>query len=251
MKFAIALLLVALIVPASFAAGPKVCSPIGNGFPADTAYIQNKDGSMSIGVPEGWTMLQNLNGKWSHTTVAAVTCRCTTGTGCSPGAFNGQVACVMTSCSACTKSGGGALALYPVRDEDIGVRFADKSELGKLPSVDHELLSAPEVQASIQEFKNTLGVPANAPEDFYAAVKIYGRLAAIGLPKTIKMPRAGSAIGDAFMGLAAINMVTYPSIAAITCKCNVGASCPKEGNVIIGVYWCNASNCSSCTMSGV
>lgn len=250
MKFAITLLL-ALIASTSFAAEPKVCSPIGNNFPADTATLQNKDGSMTISVPSGWTMLQNLKGKWSHTDIAAVTCKCTDGTGCSPGTFHGQVACVMTECNACTKTGGGALTLYPLREEDIGVRFAQKSELGKLPSVDRELISVPEVQASIQEFKNELGVSANAPKDFYVAVKIYGRLAAIGLPKSMKMPRTGSATGDTFMGLAALEMVTYPNIAAVTCKCNVGASCPKEGNVIIGVYWCNASNCSSCTMSGI
>lgn len=241
-----------LFVSTTFAAEPKVCSPIGANFPADTATLTNKDGSMTVGVPDGWFMLQNLNGKWSRTTVAAVTCKCTSGTGCSPGTFGGKVACVMTECTACTKSPGGALSLYPVRNNEADVSFLNKSELGTLPSVDSELLGIPEVQKAIRAFKTSLGVSENAPADFYIAVKIYGRVAAIGLPRTMRLPKTDSDVGAAFVGLAAMEMVIYPNVAAISCKCNVaGSSCPLEGNRVLRVWWCNAPSCSSCTMGGV
>lgn len=225
------------------------CQKIGSGLPTDTAVIQNKDGSMDIGVPEGWSMLVNDGGKWQSTTIAAIKCRCESEAGgCNPFYLpDGTAGCAMTTCHTCSM--GRAKAFFPYRIEHAGIAFASREDVTTLPSFSGKMLESPAVIAEINKFKRAFGIPLGVWGDQAVMVRIYGHIAAIEVPSGAKLQPTGSKAGDMAMAMAVSKAIVVPTIAAISCKCESAGSCPHESR--FGVHWCDATACQACTMSGV
>lgn len=236
-----------LLLGISYAQEAKFCSKKGDGLPPDTQFIANSDGSLTVQPPDNWFLLTNQNGKWQHSAAIKVTCTCNSGNGgCSPGAKGDSVACVMTTCSNCSKSTDSNF--IPVKKDQEGITFANKDEIGVLPPVDKTLLSIPEVKAALAKFKSNLNIIEGQKASKLAMVRIYGRIGALEIPDSARLPNMSSPFSDAANILIASNITSIKAAAAKTCTCNSGGSCPHDS--VLGVHWCDASNCKSCTMSG-
>lgn len=241
------LLIMVLFGALGRATEPAVCARIGSGLPTDALTLANADGSLSVSLPEGWKMWIHERGIWrSGTKAAKITCTCDSGNGgCSPGTFGGEVACVMTSCKTCSRS--GVSAFIPFRAEHEGIAFASRKDVDTLPSANKALMSIPDVVAAVEAFKRSLGIAPGARAERLVMIRVFGHLAALEMPDSARIPSTGSQVGDGAMQLLAANLVTLQA-AKISCKCETSGRCPHESSW--GVHWCDASNCKSCTMSG-
>lgn len=243
------LFLVLLGSSPAFSQKQMTCQKIGVGLPTDTAVIQNKDGSMDVSVPEGWSMLINDNGTWNTTTIAPIKCTCQSeGGGCNPFYLpDGTAGCAMTTCHLCGMA--KTRALFPYRIEHAGITFASREDINTLPSFDGRMLDSPLVMKEINDFKRQLGIGPNDRGDQAVMVRIYGHIAAIEVPVSAKLQTVGSQVGDMAMAIAVSRAIMVPTVSAISCKCESQGVCTHESRFT--VHWCDATACKSCTMTGV
>ena len=229
---------------------PKECAGTWSYLPEGTQTWVQDDGSLGYQLPDGFVSIDTdpVTGALKAAGGGSITCKCTQGTGdCSPVAAGGKSGCFMgENCSSCDKSGG-----TKVINTNAMVAFADPSEVKDLPHVTPDLLKLPFVADALAQFKDTVAVDAGlqsgdqlddpkngvlidphtyvaAPGWSLAAVNLYGYIALVSVPENYAMAAAPS----------------WGS--SQKCTCNAGSGC-KAGSML-GAKYCDAGNCTSCTM---
>ncbi|RXR05152.1 hypothetical protein [Pseudoxanthomonas composti] len=225
----------------------KMCDSMeSRALPVGTTPQANPDGSLSVTVPEGWFIFTEEQGRWTSTPTAIVRGSCPGGSGCSSTLLpSGQTSCAMDSdCTQCNRSGSSAI--YPVREDLVGVTFASKDEVESLPRADARLMTIPEIRKDLLAFKRALGIANEAEGRETVWIRLYGYVAPMDVPDGYEVPMSSSATKNIALGLLAAQSIQTPA-AALKCSCNSGGSCKLESN--FGVKVCNASNCADCSMS--
>ncbi|MFO0589334.1 MAG: hypothetical protein U0441_17485 [Polyangiaceae bacterium] len=229
---------------------PKECAGTWSYLPEGTDTWIQDDGSIGYKLPDGFVSIETdpSTGALAATTGGSITCSCTQGTGgCSPVAAGGKSGCFMgDNCSTCSKSGA-----TKVVNTNAMVAFADPKEVVMLPHVTPALLKLQFVADALAQFKDQVAAEAGlqsgadlddpkngfsadphtyiaAPGWSLAAVNLYGYIALISVPESYAMMAAPS----------------WGS--SQKCTCNAGSGC-KAGSML-GAKYCDAGNCTSCTM---
>lgn len=204
-------------------------------FPEGTEIVEADD-KISFELPNGYLAYGiSDNNVFSSFTKGSITCKCTSGGGgCSPGKIGGNVACVMTTCDSCTKSGSSYLDNE--RFNEIGIFnmnepmafFSNAMELNgriMLPSKFYELDI---IEEQLKELEENL-LPAETTETKIVPISLYGYVVLIEVAKNIDTTSP------------------YMITSSVKCGCNSTGKCPKDSKLI--AVWCDASDCQSCTMT--
>ena len=234
-------------------------------FPEGAKAFDNGDGSVTIKLFEGYkfVLLEEGTSKMlPPVEEVGVTCTCNKGSGgCSPVKAKGSYYCVMNdNCSNCTKSTSSAnraVKIIGVYNPEMAISFISKTnDVKGLKSALYtqqeavygnffpELLELEEVKSSLLELYNAIysdNIPEfvlnnsnKIPKGYsYVKVNIYGNEAVIPVPNEY--------VDE--------NMSALPpeeEVGGVSCKCNKGKGCKLDS--MLGVKYCNAGNCTSCTL---
>lgn len=216
-------------------------------FLSSHAAVSIHDDIMTLSLDEGYDFIALMDdgtevqarSSASGGGVVALTCSCTQGGGgCSPIKAQGREGCLIESpCTSCDKAligvPGDILGMAVINLEaDFFVEdFSDIEGLQFLPPalLDHSL---------VQEYVNDITNLAwnGYSEDVITKdvlVNIYGNLAVITIP-----------VDSDDQGL----IVTGGGVdGGFSCACNTDGSCKEENKM--GIKFCNAAKCKSCTMN--
>lgn len=169
----------------------------------------------------------------------SVTCKCTEVSGCNPIKSGSDLGCLMTEgCKTCEKS--GAISTIDMDFEYIAI-FTDEYRMD-VTNYDqlHEQYVLPPVFLNYDPIKNQieeLNKLVNADEHRSENTKIIF-LNSHGYILPFEIPSNADNTSIYSRGLGTLGT---------TCGCNVQGNCPK--NKKWGVIWCDASNCTDCTLS--
>lgn len=237
--------------PKPVAAEPKQCAGTWSYLPEGTDTWVEADGSLGYQLPAGFVSFETDpdTGAMYATAGGTITCSCTKGTGgCSPVSAGGTSGCFMgANCDTCSKSGA-----TKVIDTNVGVAFASLAEVKDLPPLTPALLDVPLVADAFAQFKDMVAVDAGLPDG-----------------QALEGDKTGLAVGDhTFLAapgwaLAAVNVFGHVALVSVPesygklmapawgssqkCACNAGSGC-KAGSML-GAKYCDAGNCTSCSMS--
>lgn len=179
----------------------------------------------------------------------SVTCTCTSGTGCNPDEAGN---CYMIGCNTCTKKTSGIAIRH---DKSVKFLENEKGVERNLPSTDARLFEIDMIQDGLKQFKKKYGKDLIFEDDYcpqsketgvceardghaFVAVDVFG--------STTYVPAEIDKLGR-FRGRN-LRAVAAMAFASLSCSCNVGNSCPMDSTW--GHKYCNAGDCTSCTMSG-
>jgi hypothetical protein len=217
-------------------------------FPIGTTLIETNN-KINFQVPSGYSIVGSLaNGGFTpETNTGSVTCNCTSNTGgCSPALANGTYACVMTSCSSCKKSESVSESLngtisttvedLVIFNDDKMAFFSTPSELNGRIMLPARFHNHPNVIQKLIELETNLMPSSNPNNKKLVFIDIFDYVLAIEVPSDIDN-------SSPWMSIIGSGSTTK-------CKCNAGGTqtCPLQSKLI--AKWCDASNCSSCTLSG-
>lgn len=166
---------------------------------------------------------------------AAISCKCNSGSGCSPFSGHGQQGCALNGCTNCTGSvsvktpsgtievsGGGFMR------SNVQVGFATKSDLQKSALAFNAMMKLPKVQNALTAFTQSYANESSG-EKVWVAIKIGGRISTLEVPKSVAIKN---------------NAVILSAKGSCSCTdgtCTYGSS--------MGVSYCN-SNCSgTCSLT--
>lgn len=203
--------------------------------PEGTVIIE-KENEISFELPEGYLAYGiDSNNNYTSFTKGSVTCNCTGGkSGCSPGKIGDTVACVMTTCGSCTKS--GSAYFDSTMFSEIGIFKIDEpmAFFNKPTDLNDKIMLPPQfydldiIENQLIELKNNL-LPAETTETKIVPISLYGYVVLIEVAKNVDTTSP------------------YMITSSVKCGCNTSGSCPKDSKLI--AVWCDASNCKSCTMT--
>lgn len=204
-------------------------------FPHGTTVIEG-DNKISFELPDGY-LAYGFSGNNSFTSFnkGSVTCSCSSGSGgCSPGKIGDTVACVMTTCSSCTKSGSSYFESNQFREvaifnmnEPIAF-FSNVTELNGKIMLPPQYYDLDIIKDRLIELEENL-LPAETSETKIVPISLYGYVVLIEVAMNVDTTSP------------------YMMASSVKCGCNSGGSCPKDSKLI--AVWCDASNCKSCTMN--
>lgn len=245
------------IIAAIAASGEK-----GIPFPEGSTVEIKEKGVFELKLPKGkkFIFTDPITGNYiDDGDAATVTCKCTTGSGCSPVKVRGSYYCVMgDKCSSCDKTvslRGRNVLIDGIIDIDKNItlltRNADEKGFRKdFTSTKNEagscatkgVLLSPVVQQSLKEFYNLIyegEVPSfilsnseNIPKEYkYVVIDLFGNTAAIPFPVD-KIDTSMYLIDGG----------------SESCKCNDAKpkGCKKES--LMGAVYCDAGSCVSCSL---
>jgi hypothetical protein len=256
---------------AALIAGIEKGNDPGIPFP-DGARVYHEAGKdkMRIVLPEGyaWLMTDIITDEWLEPAdegagddAAGVTCNCTSGSGCSPVKFKKKYYCVLgDGCNVCTRTttraSGEPVKIAGIYNTSLGITLLTRTAaeglkaavtstretivgnaapaLFRVKGVKETLMQLYHFiyEDNIPDFiiSNTGRIP---PGYVYAAINIYGNLAAIPIPQA--MADRDFYLADADGGSA-------------TCRCNDAnpGGCKKDS--FLGAVFCDAGNCKSCSL---
>jgi hypothetical protein len=207
----------------------------------------------------------DANGTLKVALSGSITCKCTKGSGCNPFIANGGdiVGCTVTACSACSMttkvmSSGSEFELRRVTivDKSEKIHFiTEKEELLSSKCPESTMLNDKWFENEIVSFtkayqKNNLDKVklASTNEELkaigylYMPVNVYGYVYYLPVEKDLIISSnvdLNSALKYMMDG------------GKTSCKCNAGSGCTKKSkDVLIGsAVWCEAGNCTSCSLS--
>jgi hypothetical protein len=256
------------VTDAALIAGIEQSAEPGIPFPEGSrAFYDGKDKTRIV-LPEGYyfamrsttdEFLEPADGDGE----AGVTCTCTSGSGCSPVKAKGKYYCVLgESCNSCDKKtsriSGDAVQIVGVYNPSLGITLLtrNKNEADGLKaafmSTANDLLGnayptlfrIKGVKEELQQLYNFIygtAIPAFITENSavlppgyrYAAISIYGNLAAIPIPESMAERDFYLLDGDG----------------GTACRCNdVPAAGGCKKNSLLGAVFCDAGNCKSCSL---
>lgn len=234
-------------------------------FPEGSKAFENKDGSVTIKLPEGYQFIlseESTSRMLPPEDEVGVTCTCNQGSGgCSPVKAKGSYYCVMNdNCSNCSKSVSKAnktVNILGVYKPEEGISFISNNEVEGLKSSLYtskedvygnffpELLSIEEVKKSLLELY-TIVYSDKIPEFIltnsnripkgysYVKVNIYGNEAVIPVPNDY--------VDESMRALP-----PEDEVGGVSCTCNKGKGCKLSS--MLGVKYCDAGSCTSCTLN--
>ncbi|MBX2893495.1 MAG: hypothetical protein KF734_21455 [Saprospiraceae bacterium] len=216
-------------------------------FPAGTQFVQEGN-TLHFTLPSNHYLIGVDNqGNFSRTDpsgggTGGVTCTCNTGTGCSPVYSDGTYGCLMDGCSNCTKSAaikradGSIIEVEEliIADTDGSSSVTSFSSIQDKLILPHKFIDSEEVSSFLTELQQNF-IESSTNQTKVVFVKHLGYVIPITVP---------SDIDDVSLRVLPVG----DDDAALECRCNTNGSCPKKKKLI--VTFCDAANCSSCTMSG-
>jgi hypothetical protein len=213
----------------------------GINFPNNTNFA-NVGNILHWKLPTGYTAVGvTSSGQYFRALEGDITCTCKKENGgCSPGTVNGKVACVMTSCSECSKTE----TLTGISEELVEIIVINELDLKLITKIDdlknkklfgQRFANLPEFKTVISEISTLLKTYPTQESTKTIFAEIYGQIVTLEVP-----------IG--FEDIAVSVPITGAPGGGIKCSCLVGESCPADG--VWPAKWCDASNCKSCKMSG-
>lgn len=171
-----------------------------------------------------------------------VTCKCTEGSGCNPIKAKGEYGCLMTQkCKTCTQSSASIsgvdvpLTNIAIFSSNINLFVDDFSQLDGKYLLPHNFLDFPPISDILTELQNNMQ-GGNTSDMKIVFLNLYDYILPIAVP---------SDMDNTSLSLASDNGGDRGEV----CTCNIGASCPRKSK--FGVVWCDADNCTSCTMRGI
>jgi len=208
-----------------------------------------------LGEESEWRVLgTNTNDKRASAGLSgSVTCTCNKESGgCSP---DQKGNCYMTSCSNCSKSTSGVM-IKNMKNKEVEFHSSKESLEQNLPDTNKELFNLIQVKEALRIFKRAYSKYLVFDDEYCPESKVSG------VCKAKK--------GDVFVGVDVFGSTTYVpankaifkdsrfqasraraglvSVSSLSCSCADG-SCPMDSTW--GHKYCDASNCQSCTMSGM
>lgn len=215
----------------------------GINFPGNTTFTVNGN-TVHWQLPTGYTAV-GVNNSWQYfrATAGDVTCTCTKETGgCSPATANGGVACVMTTCSECTKKESLTGIIQELTKiiviNDSGLTLVTNfSQLKDKKLFSGEFKDLPEFNAVFNQIA-TLQIESENPN---LKKTIFADI--LGIIFTCEIP---ADIDDSSLSL----FKGPGDDGKVSCSCLSPSTgvCPLDNKWV--AKWCDASNCQSCKMSG-
>lgn len=203
-------------------------------FPEGTT-ITETDSSISFTLPEGYLAYGiDQHGQYNAMAEGEITCKCTSGNGgCSPGKYGSSMGCVMTTCGTCEKSGTSLTMPTLTFRSMIILNLNQPMAFFESAIQLHEKILLPEeffdldiITEQLEELQENL-ISSSSENTKIVPISIYGYVVMIEIPEDID--------------------TSSPYAADVNCNCNSSGSCPLEKKLI--VTYCDASSCSSCTMT--
>lgn len=217
---------------------------------------------LNFKLPSGYQLITSLydNTKAGNVTPqivimtkGSVTCNCTSGTGdCSPFATKKDgIGCLMGSnCSECTKTvSSGSVQLEILEATMVNLNIQPKfiiegEEMKTIPSPSYLMFESEEVIKKLEFFLEGYNEDMNRlqsisfeniPDDYtYIPVRFLGKLILAPVMKS--------------MCLSASLKVTKGGD-KYSCSCSEGSGCVYGERRLLGIYYCDAGLCTSCTMT--
>ncbi len=259
----------------------------GTQLPAGTVISKdpNNPYSFNFELPEGYKVMGRdpASGRTAIGFAGALTCSCTSGTGCSPyvATIGGKKysGCVMGSnCTSCQQKTSGTLSdpggrkAVMLENAEI-VNFNEnitfltsREELANTSSPSSQFIESPEIQKELQAFiagyqKHDLAAVHKArdynelPENYVLiAFNVYGRVLFAPVDETITLS-ANPILNDFVIDPSSSDEAGRTSIGFATkysCKCSSGTSgCTlktKSVPLVGSVVYCDAGLCKTCTL---
>ena len=230
-------------------------------FPVGTTLTLTAD-RIHFNLPVGYRLIARVydNTKAGNVTPkvvimssGAVTCKCLNGVGgCSPFVKGDKTGCLMDEgCSLCQKTVNPlkvSLEILEATVIDLNIQpkfITDADELKTIPSPSSLMFESEEVIKKLEDFLKGYNEDMNRlqyinmeniPDDYsYVPVRFLGKLILAPVLKS----RCLSA--NLKSGMEA-NKDRY------SCSCGAGSGCVYGQNRILGIYYCDASTCTECTM---
>lgn len=206
-------------------------------FPKGTK-VEEYDNKIDFELPDGYLAYGiDENGNYQSMSAGSLFCTCISDQeGCIPSKIGEQIACVMTACDNCEKSGSSLIGNERLKDliivnlEDPPVNFIDDvDEIRDKLALPHEFLDLDIIEKELIELEEHL-LTSKSTETKIIPIEIYGYIVMIEVPADID------------------NTSPYISTGEVSCSCNSGGECTINSKLI--AVWCDATNCQSCTMSG-
>lgn len=204
-------------------------------FPEGTE-ITEQNNEIIFKLPEGYVAYGvDQNKEFTSFTEGKLTCTCIKGDGgCSPATVNNRVACVMTSCKSCEKSGSlyignktfTDVVIFNLENDKLFLKASELNGEIELPSSFYHLDI---VQNYLKELEKLM-LPSNSTKTKIIPISIYGYVSFIEIPEDID------------------SVSPYISTDSFSCSCNSSSGiCTKDKAFM--ARWCDASDCKSCTMT--
>ncbi len=219
-------------------------------FPEGTQFFQQGD-TLNFTLPSGYYLIGiDAEGSFHRSAeppnsggTGGVTCICTSGSGgCNPVYSDGTFGCLMVGCDDCSKrpafirrADGSVIAveemmIASVYESSSVVAFSQIQGRLLLP---YRFIDALEVSGFLSELEQAF-LPSNATTKKTILLIHLGYIIPISVP---------SDIDDV-----SLRVLPVDDEAGFTCRCNTSGSCVLKKKLI--VIYCDAPNCSSCTMTG-
>lgn len=223
-------------------------------FPDQTKESKISENSVKLELPENYKLAAVVNNEAMLINSIEYTCDCSSSGGCNPTKFGKEYGCMHGSCTgSCTGShsfNGATINSHSgVVNINEPINLNEKTIQNSLSSFDDSILKFEELKDKLDKsFKELFNVTdlneleVNKSQDLYRVpIAIFGQKANLLLTE--------QEAGELFYDITTLEPENFSSLSG-SCTCNSGGSGCEYKTAYFGkIEYCNAGDCTSCTLN--